>query len=203
MNRASLIVLAVLCAILAILLMRGFLVDFFPGTVSAVDIYPVSPIQGNVVTITLTATPYMSVPVKIFFSTNVTVTDGGYNILLEGLKMPAPSKSLEVSASGVSDLSVSVHVGVWLTKSAVSSGGIATISQDSVPAGSYEVRIFGDASPGISEVEIILTASSSVVVGVDGRYSIDYDTRGIPAGSLKVVAGGFTRSVDLLPGVVG
>jgi hypothetical protein len=70
---------------------------------------------------------------------------------------------------------------------------------EGVPAGSYEVRIFGNAPPGVSEVNISLVASSSVAVGADGKYSYSYDTSAVPEGSLQVVTWGITKTVTLLP----
>jgi hypothetical protein len=198
-HRAPLIILALLGTIVVIFLLRGFLFPSPLGTVSGVDISPLAPVQGDLVTITVTATPNSSVPVKVNYSTNLTVTNGVYEILLEGLRVPDPPNSFEVSASGVSDLSVAVHVGVWLLQQARATGGVATVRRDLVPAGSYEVRIFGNASPGVSEVNIKIVASSGVAAGADGKYSYSYDTSAVHAGSLQVVAGGVTRSVAILP----
>jgi hypothetical protein len=202
-RKIPIVALFVLGVFLAVFLFQGFFFDSSLGVVSSVDVMPKNPVQGDVVTVTVTATPNKSVPVSVDFSTNLTIINGGYEILLEGLKVPDPPNSFTVSASGVQDLNISVKFGVWLTKSATASGGVATILQDGVPAGSYDVRIFGGASPGVSEVGIKVVAASKVVIGSDGIYTYNYDTAVIPVSSLKVVAGEVTRTIILLPRSVG
>jgi hypothetical protein len=200
-KRVTSLILVALGVILVGLLLQRFL--FYPseGVVSSIEITPQTPVQGDLVTITVNATPNRYVPMTLYFSTNLTITNGNYEILLKGLKVPASSNKFKVSASGVKDLTVAVYAGVWLTKSSNAIDSQAYISQDNIPGGSYDVRIFGVAFTGASKVNIEIVATSSLFIEADGSNTYNYDTALVPAGSLQVVAGDVSRIITLLPGI--
>jgi hypothetical protein len=195
----SLIFIALGVILIGLLLQRFF---FYPteGIVSSIEVTPQTPVQGDLVTITVKATPNKYVPMTLYFSTNLTITNGNYEILLKGLQVPASSNNFKVSASGVNDLAVAVYVGVWLTRSSNAMDGQAYISQDNIPGGTYDVRIFGVAFPSASKVNIEIVATSNLFIEVDGSNTYNYDTALVPAGSLRVEAGDITRIITLLPG---
>ena len=85
----------------------------------------------------------------------------------------------------------------WLTKGVDAKDGIAAISQGNVPAGTYDVVIYGDAVEGASKIIIRITASSRIVTDENGHYEYSYDTSSIPPGKFTVRVGGITKIVTL------
>ncbi len=181
----------------ALLLLLAFMVPSASAAVTSLEVTPESPVQGDVLSIKMVASPNESVPVTITFTKVLTVSGGRYELSMSGVNVPQTPNNFIVRAEGVQNLNVAVQIWFWITKSAVASGGVATVSQGGVPPGNYEIRISGDAQAGVSSVTLKITASTTVTTDAEGKYTFNYGTSAIPAGSFVANVGGLTRSGTL------
>jgi len=145
------------------------------------------------------ADPNEELTVSISFEKILPVSEGKYEYGLSGVNIPSTPNSFTVKAVNVKNLYVSVKVLLlfWLTKGVEAKDGVATISQGNVPAGTYDVVIYGDAVEGASKVTIQITASTRIVTDENGHYEYRYDTSSIPPGKFTVKVGGITKTVTL------
>ncbi len=181
-----------------ILLLFLFTPTFFiRADVSELVVSPNLPKQGDNVTFLIKAQPDEEVDVSISFTKNVSVTGGRYSWMLNDVYVPSTPNSVSVIGASVETLHASVNVIFWITKSAMASGGIAVVSQSNMPIGTYDIWIHGDAAVDVSQVSLLVTASTTVTVGVDGLYEFRYDTDNIPVGNFTVKVGGITKLVTL------
>jgi PKD repeat protein len=169
------------------------------AVVSSVEITPSSPVQGDTLIINLVAAPNESVPITVTFTKSLPVIGGKYDLPLHGVNIPQTPNNFIVRAEGVQNLTVAVVFGIWVSQTGTASGGVATVSRGGVFPGSYEARIHGTAAPGATSVLLKITASTTVTVGADGRYTYSYNTGPIPAGDFTANVGGVTRSMTLAP----
>jgi hypothetical protein len=171
-----------------------------PGSSASVnyfEIRPEKPVQGEPVTLKGTASPSELVTVTISFEKNLTVADGRYEWRLSSVEIPEGENLFTVTATNVNKLRVALKfLGIWITRSTDAENGTAKITQTNVPAGTYDVLIYGDSnSTKLSirvEAETFLTADST------GNFNYEYDTSPIPAGEFVVTVGNVTETVELL-----
>jgi hypothetical protein len=102
-----------------------------------------------------------------------------------------------VTAKNVKDLNAGVKMVIWITKRFEASGGIATVSQSDVPPGRYNLKMFGEASPGATVVPIKVEAETAVKADSEGRYSLAIDTSGIPAGDYNIEGDGDSKTIRI------
>jgi len=162
---------------------------------SAFEIAPSTIQPGDKVTITGTSDPGTSVPVTMSFETNLPVSDGRYEYLAQDIEVPQKPNTFSVEARGVKDLNLGVKMGIWITKKYDAQGDYARVSQSDVPQGRYNVKIFGTASEGATEVQISVLARTSVQVARDGSYTLTVDTSGVPPGAYRVESGSQSKEV--------
>ena len=164
-----------------------------------VEISPEKPVKGDVVKVLVKANPNEELTVSVSFEKVLPVSEGRYEYRLSGVNIPSTPNSFTVRAVNVKNLYVSVKVLLlfWVTKGVEAKNGVAAISQGNVPAGTYDVVIYGDAAEGASKVTIQITASTRGVTDKNGHYEYSYDTRSIPPGKFTVRVGGVTRTVTL------
>jgi hypothetical protein len=161
---------------------------------------PQNPVSGNTLTIQGSASPEEKINVFVTFEKAVPVSGGKYEYILDDVKIPEGSKnSFKVEASGVKKLNVRVKMLLWWAKSSDASGNSATVSQSNVPSGTYPIRIDGDASEGVSEVNLKIIASQEIEADSNGDFSYSYNTKSVPAGNFEIEVGGITREINVQP----
>ncbi len=111
--------------------------------------------------------------------------------------IPQKPNRFTVTARNVKDLNAGVKMVIWITKRFEASGGIATVSQSDVPPGRYNLKMFGEASPGATVVPIKVEAETAVKADSEGRYSLAIDTSGIPAGDYNIEGDGDSKTIRI------
>jgi len=160
------------------------------------ELNPQNPVVGDMMTIKGTGFEGDTAKVLVSFEKDVEVQDGEYQYLLEDVVIPSGfDNSFTVQAEGVEDLNVRAKMLLWLTKSAETKDGTATVSQANVPPGTYQIRIDGKASG--PSVKLKITAMQEIEVDSDGNFSYEYNTKSIPAGNFEVNVGGITKQIEL------
>ena len=161
---------------------------------------PQNPICGDTLYVNGSASPKEKVNVSVAFNKTVSVLDGKYEYTLENVTIPAGLNNLfTVEAKGGKNLNVRVKMTTWVTKSANASEGTAIVSQSNVPAGTYTVKIDGDAGEGASEVNLKITASQSIQADSIGNFSYSYNTTAVPPGNFEVKIGNIAKEIILGP----
>lgn len=159
---------------------------------------PSNPTVGNTLIIKGTVSPGATLKAEIYFEKPITVSNGQYRYLLENIKIPTSSgNSFTVKATGVQNLNVAVKDVLWITKSQGASGGVATISQTNIPAGSYKVLISGNALKGKSSVDVKVTATQTLKADSKGNFVYNYDTSSLPAGKYTIKIGDTQKTIEL------
>jgi len=135
--------------------------------------------------------------VLVSFEKDVQVLDGKYEYLLEDVEIPPGfNNRFTVQAKGADDLNVRVKMILWITRTAEAKEGTATVSQQGVPPGTYQIRI--DGKSNASEVKLKITGLQKVKVN-SGNFSYKYNTKSIPEGNFEIKLGNVTRQVTLQP----
>ncbi|WP_269848898.1 hypothetical protein [Methanosarcina horonobensis] len=98
-----------------------------------------------------------------------------------------------VQASEARNLNVRVKMLIWITKSSEASGNTATVTQSSVPPGTYQIKMDGDAKGETSTVNLKITAVQQIKADSDGDFSYSYNTKAVPPGDFEIRVGGITK----------
>jgi PKD repeat protein len=182
------------------MLLLAMLVPSASAAVTSLEVTPESPVQGDVLSIKMVASPNESVPVTITFTKVLTVSGGRYELSMSGVNVPQKPNNFIVRAEGVQNLTVAAGMwGIMITKTGTASGGVATVSQGNIPPSPpyYDIKIYGWAQSGATYVTLKITASTTVTTDSEGRYTFNYDTSAIPPGSFVANVGGLTKSGTL------
>ncbi len=171
-----------------------FSLVFLLSTCSAFDISPSNPHPGDKITITGTATPGELVNFKCSFAMDLPVSNGQYEYET-GVEIPQKPNNLAVTAKNVKDLNLGVKMIIWITKRFEASDGAASISQSDVPPGRYDLKMFGTAADGASNVAVEVNAETAVVADSSGKYSLVIDTSGIPSGDYRIEGDGDSKVI--------
>ena len=150
------------------------------------EIAPKNPEPGDEITISGVASPNQEITIASSFKDILQVSAGKYKYDLKDIKIPSKPNRFTVTTKNVKNLRVGVKILIWITKSFPASGGVATLSLGDVPPGNYDVKIFGDAADGVSEVDLELTAVKKIKAS--GDFSLSIDISGFPAGKYTVTA---------------
>ncbi len=189
---------AALIALLSALAIALLTVSPVEAAVSAWEITPENPVVGDTLRIKGTASPGEEIDVTVTFEKTVPVSEGKYEYVLEDVEIPAGfDNSFTVRASGTEDLNVRVKILLWITLSSEASGGTATVSQSSVPPGTYRIRMDGNAENGARAVGLKITARQRIQAGSDGDFSYSYNTKAVPPGDFEIKVGGHTKIITL------
>lgn len=168
------------------------------AAVSSWEISPENPTLGDTLRIKGSASPEEEVEIQVTFEKDVQASGGEYEYTLEDVKIPEGfNNRFTVQASEARNLNVRVKMLIWITKSSEASGNTATVTQSSVPPGTYQIKMDGDAKRGDSTVNLKITAVQRVKADSDGDFSYSYNTKAVPPGDFKVSAGGTTKKVTL------
>ena len=168
-----------------------------PATAVSIELRPVNPKIGDVVTLTVKGAPGSSVHVSVSYEAEVPVKDGRYELRASSLKVPLKPNRFTVVARGVEDLHVSVRMLFWVTKSAKARNGEARLTQSNVPPGVYNVMIHGRAQPGRETVTLKFIAETWLRLSMSGEARLSYDTSTLPPGTFTVEADGVKLRAQL------
>lgn len=121
--------------------------------VSDWEFSPQEPVCGDTLNIKGNASPEEKVDVFVTFEKAVPVSEGKFEYNLKGVKIPEGFNNFfTIDARGAKNLNVRVKMVLWVTKSSEASGGTATVSQSNVPAGTYKIKIDGNADEEVYAV---------------------------------------------------
>ena len=162
----------------------------------AFELSPANPAPGQEVTLTGTAKPGEELSFQSSFTMNLPVTGGEYGYETT-IQVPQKPNRFTVSANNVQDFYAGVKFGIWITKIFQANGGTARISQADVPPGRYNLKMFGKALPGSTEVPVNIEAQTQVQADSAGKYKLAIDTSGIPAGDYRIQGAGDAKTIRL------
>ncbi|WP_229390611.1 hypothetical protein [Methanosarcina sp. DH2] len=186
---------------LSVLILALLTISPAAAAVSSWDLSPEKPVLGDTLRIKGSASPEEEIEVQVTFEKEAPVSGGEYEYILEGVKIPEGfNNRFTVRATGASDLNVRVKMLIWVTKSSEASGGIATVTQSSVPPGTYQIKMDGDATGGTSTVNLRITAVQQIKADSDGDFSYSYNTKAVPPGDFEISVGGVKKKVTLEQG---
>lgn len=185
---------------LSVLILALLTISPAAAAVSSWELSPETPAHGDTLRIKGSASPEEEVEIQVIFEKAVQTSGGKYEYILEDVKIPEGFNNLfTVQASEARNLNVRVKMLIWMTKSSEASGNTATVTQSSVPPGTYQIKIDGDAG-GSSTVNLKIIAVQRVKADSDGDFSYSYNTKAIPPGDFEVSVGGITKNVALQQG---
>jgi hypothetical protein len=162
----------------------------------AFELSPVNPAPGQEVTLTGMAKPGEELSFQSSFTMNLPVAGGEYEYETT-VQVPQKPNRFTVSANNVQDFNAGVKFGIWITKSFQASGGTARISQADVPPGRYNLKMFGKALPGSTQIPVNIEAQTQVKADSAGKYELAIDTTGIPAGDYRIQGAGDVKTISL------
>ena len=163
---------------------------------AAFDLSPANPSPGDKITLTGTASPSEELSLRSSFTMNLPVAAGQYEYETS-VEIPQKPNRFEVTARNVQDFNAGVKLGIWITKSFPASSGTASISQSDVPPGKYRLKMFGEALPGSTTVPVEVLAETQITADSGGKYSLNIDTSGIPAGGYRIEGAGDVKTIRL------
>lgn len=182
---------------LSVLILALLTISPAAAAVSSWDLSPENPTHGDTLRIKGSASPEEDVAIQVTFEKAVQASGGKYEYILEDVKIPEGFNNLfTVQANDARNLNVRAKMLIWVTKSSEASGNTATVTQSSVPPGTYQIKIDGDAG-GSSTVNLKITAVQRVKADSNGDFSYSYNTKSVPPGDFEVSVGGITKKVAL------
>jgi hypothetical protein len=183
---------------LSVLLLILLTISPAAAAVSSWEISPEKPVPGDTLRIKGSASPEEEVEVQVTFEKTVQASGGEYEYTLQDVKIPEGfNNRFTVKASEANNLNVRVKMLIWMTKSSEASGNIATVTQSSVPPGTYQIKMDGDAKGETSTVNLKITAVQQVKADSNGDFSYSYNTKAVPPGDFEISVGGITKKVTL------
>jgi uncharacterized protein YcnI len=186
---------------LSVLILALLTISPAVAAVSSWNLSPEKPVLGDTLRIKGSASPEEEIEVQVTFEKEAPVSDGEYEYILEGVKIPEGfDNRFTVQATGAKDLNVRVKMLIWVTKSSEASGDTATVTQSSVPPGTYQIKMDGDAEGGTSTVNLKITAVQQIKADSDGDFSYSYNTKAVPPGDFEIRVGGVKKKVTLQQG---
>ena len=171
-------------------------VSIFVSLGLSFELTPANIKPGDEMILTGIAKPDSQLSFQSSFTMNLPVTAGKYEYEAT-VEIPQKPNRFTVAARNVQDFNAGVKFGIWITKSFKASGGTARISQGDVPPGRYNLKIFGTALPGSTEIPVTVEAETQVRADSAGKYNLAIDTSGIPAGEYRIAGAGDAKVVRL------
>ncbi len=183
---------------LSVLILALLTISPAGAAVSSWDLSPENPVLGDTLQIEGSASPEEEIEVQVTFEKTVPVSEEKYEYILEGVKIPGGFKNrFTVQASGAKNLNIRVKMLIWMTKSSEASGNTATVTQSSVPPGTYQIKMDGDSRGGASTVDLKITAVQQIKANSDGDFSYSYNTKAVPPGDFEISVGGVKKKVTI------
>lgn len=162
------------------------------------DFSPKGPVSGDILQLKGNAAPGDKVDVLVSFEKTVPVSEGKFEYILEDVKIPGGLNNyFTVQATDAKNLNVRVKMVIWITKSSEASGNVATVSQSSVPEGTYRIKIDGEAKEGASDVNLKITAFQGLEADSNGEFTYSYNTKSVPAGDFEIKVGDTAKTVTI------
>ena len=93
-----------------------------------------------------TASPGENINAQIIFEKSAPVSEGRYQLFVDGIKIPEGTDRFTVKAYGVQNLHLVIKNFIWLNSQSDGSGGIATINRTYITPLNYDVHIYGNVS---------------------------------------------------------
>lgn len=167
--------------VLASLILAAFMA-VIASSAQAQQILSGSP--GDIITYNGEGPANSDVTLEVSASTTIGVSGGSYSSSLNGVSIPSGSNSFRILVSPVQTMYISggpSWLGAAMTREGSVSGTTGSYSINNVPAGTYNIRVYGTPASGTSSVTMTVTASGPQHVGPDGRYTASISTSGLPA----------------------
>ena len=163
------------------------------------DVTPSIPYVGDNIVITGNAAPNQEIAAEISFENTLLASGGKYECSFSKVKIPnGKNNHFTARAENVKDLHIKVEKLPWITLSEDATGGIATISMSNVPPLTYEIKMYGDALEGESNVNLRITASQTITTDSEGNFKYEYDTDEMPPGNYKIKIGENSKTITLM-----
>lgn len=142
-------------------------------------------LQGEIVEVKILGDPSQELAVSIVYKFTIPSSDGWYYYSQN--KFPIPlSSSFEVKAYPVQNITVEAKFWIFSKKlEANATNDVAKVSAN-VPAGRFDVKIYGIARGNTVNIEA--KANAKIKLDSSGVYSISYDTSKLPLGDMEVIA---------------
>jgi hypothetical protein len=183
-------------AIKGVFILATIFVSIFIFPCHSFEISPASVSPGQEVFLTGVAKPGSELSFQSSFTMNLPVTAGKYEYETT-VEIPQKPNRFSVEARNVEDFNAGVKLGIWITKSFKAEGGTARITQRDVPPGRYNLKMFGTALPGSTEIPVTVEAQTQVRADSTGEYNLAIDTSGIPAGEYRIAGAGDSKIIRL------
>ncbi|MHC1756360.1 MAG: hypothetical protein AB9861_13195 [Methanosarcina sp.] len=162
------------------------------------NVAPSTPYIGDNLVITGNVTPNQELTAEVSFEKTVIASGGKYEYSITKVKIPEGKNNLfTVKAEQVKNLNVQVKKLLWITLNKDAIGGTATISQSKVPPLTYEVKMYGDALEGESNVKLRITASQTINADSKGNFRYEYGTDTMPEGDYIITIGDTSKTITL------
>ena len=159
----------------------------FSGAAQAQQILSGSP--GDTITYNGEGPANSDVTLEVSSSTTIGVSGGSYSSSLDGINIPSGSNSFSIRVSPVQTMHIAGGPS-WLGSVASVDGSVSgttgSYSISNVPAGRYNIRVYGTPAGDASSVTMTVTASAPQHVGADGHYVASISTAGLPPGVYTV-----------------
>lgn len=189
---------AIIIISLSVLIFALLAISSAAASVNSWKTSPEEPTLGDTLKIKGSASPEEEVEIKVTFEKEVQASEGEYEYILEDVKIPEGfNNRFTVQASEASNLNVRVKMLIWITKSSEASGDTATVTQSSVPPGTYQIKIDGDSKEETSTVNLKITAIQQIKADSNGDFSYSYNTKAVPPGDFEISVGGITKKITL------
>ncbi|XRO75821.1 hypothetical protein ACO3TA_02890 [Methanocaldococcus sp. 28A] len=163
----------------------GFLIHPIYAEVKDIQITPSNPKVGDTITLTGKANPNEDIKCKVWFEVTPIISPPYYGYIMNNVEIPTLPNNFKVIGENVNDLSVSVKMGIWITKSAkADKNGVAIVSQSNVPVGTYDIKIGGTIKNQSKPVKLKIIASTTIKADENGNFRYTYKVNNIPAGTV-------------------
>jgi hypothetical protein len=163
---------------------------------SGFEVSTSNPNPGDKVILSGIASPGGQVSLRSSFTMNLPVAAGQYEYETR-LDVPQKPNRFTLTVRKVKDFNAGVKIGIWITKGFAASDGTVTFSQADVPPGTYDLKMFGEALPGSSQVPVEVVAETTVEADSQGKYGMVIDTSGIPGGDYRIEGAGDSKTIHI------
>ncbi|AEH07283.1 hypothetical protein [Methanothermococcus okinawensis] len=168
--------------------------------ISSIFINPYIPNIDDNITLTGMANPNEDINCQAWFEVNPMVSPPYYGYIMNNVEIPNTPNNFKVIGENVNDLSISVKMGIWVTKSAnANSEGIATVSQSNVPTGTYDIKIWGTVKDTSKPIKLKIIASTTVKADDNGNFKYSYKViNAIPKTTiLHLTVGNISKNISI------
>ena len=142
-------------------------------------------LQGEVAEVKILGYPSQEVSVSIVYKFTIPSSDGWY--YYSQSKFPIPiSSSFEVKSYPVQNITVEAKFWIFSKKLEANATNDVAKVRANVPAGKFDVKIYGIAKGNTVNIEA--KANAKIKLDSSGVYSISYDTSKLPLGDMEVTA---------------